>query len=67
MTLKEQVYAQAALLAGQLETQQADMLNVLCTAATASLTARLKEGLRPEDCTGSLSDWKKQRFSANLI
>ena len=50
MTLKEQVYAQAALLAGQLETQQADMLNVLCIAATASLTARLKEGLQPEDC-----------------
>lgn len=50
MTLKEQVYAQAALLAGQLENQQADMLNVLCTAATASLTARLKDGLQPEDC-----------------
>lgn len=50
MTLREQVYAQAALLAGQLENQQADMLNVLCTAATASLTARLKDGLCPEDC-----------------
>lgn len=50
MTLKEQVYAQAALLAGQLETEQADMLNVLCTASTASLAARLKDGLRPEDC-----------------
>ena len=50
MTLKEQVYAQAALLAGQLETQQADMLNVLCTASAASLAARLKDGLQPEDC-----------------
>ena len=50
MTLREQVYAQAALLAGQLETEQADMLSVLCTAATASLAARLKDGLRPEDC-----------------
>ena len=50
MTLKEQVYAQAALLAGQMETEQADMLRVLCTASTASLAARLKDGLRPEDC-----------------
>ncbi len=50
MTLREQVYAQAALLAGQLEEGQGDMLNALCTAATASLAARLKDGLRPEDC-----------------
>ena len=50
MTLKEQVYAQAALLAGQMETEQADMLRVLCAASTASLAARLKDGLRPEDC-----------------
>lgn len=50
MTLREQVYAQAALLAGQLEDHQPDMLNALCAAATASLTARLREGLRPEDC-----------------
>ena len=50
MTLKQQVYAQAALLAGQLEGNQSDILNALCSAATASLTARLREGLRPEDC-----------------
>ena len=50
MTLKEQVYAQAALLAGQLEQDQTEMLNVLCTAASASLAARLKDGLQPEDC-----------------
>ena len=50
MTLREQVYAQAALLAGQLETERADMLSVLCTASTVSLAARLKDGLRPEDC-----------------
>ena len=50
MTLKEQVYAQAALLAGQMESERSDMLNVLCTASTASLAARLKDGLRPEDC-----------------
>ena len=27
-----------------------DMLGALCTAATASLTARLREGLTPNDC-----------------
>lgn len=50
MTLKEQVFAQAALLAGQLDARQMDMLNALCTASTVSLAARLKEGLSPDDC-----------------
>ena len=50
MSLTDQVYAQAALLAGQLEENQPDLLRVLCTCATASLSARLREGLRPEDC-----------------
>ncbi len=48
MTLTEQVYAQAALLAGK--TENPEILNALCVAATAALTARLKEGLYPEDC-----------------
>lgn len=50
MTLTQQVYAQAALLAGALNEEQTAVLEVLCTASTASLTARLKEGLNPEDC-----------------
>ena len=50
MTLKEQVFAQAALLAGQLEGSRMEMLDVLCTASVASLTARLRPGLTPEDC-----------------
>ena len=50
MTLKEQVFAQAALLAGQLEGSRLEMLDVLCTASVASLTARLRPGLTPEDC-----------------
>ncbi len=50
MTLRDQVYAHAALLTGELEDSQAQILQVLCTAATASLAARLREGLRPEDC-----------------
>ena len=50
MTLSEQVYAQALLLAGDLEEQQAKLLEVLCSAATSSLTVRLREGITPEDC-----------------
>lgn len=50
MTLKEQVLAQAMLLAGELDTRQTELLGALCTAATASLAARLREGLTPQDC-----------------
>ena len=50
MSLTEQVYAQALLLAGELTPHQATVLNALCVAAHASLAARLREGLRPEDC-----------------
>ena len=50
MTLSEQVYAQAALLAGELSERQNGILRALCTASAASLAARLREGLRPEDC-----------------
>ena len=50
MMLQDQVYAQAALLAGELEDTEADMLKVLCRSAAASLSARLREGLTPEDC-----------------
>lgn len=50
MTLKEQVFAQAALLAGQMDAQQSALLDALCTAATVSLSTRLRDGLTPEDC-----------------
>ena len=50
MMLADQVFAQAALLAGDLNGRQTDLLSVLCTASTAALTARLKDGLTPEDC-----------------
>ena len=50
MNLNQQVFAQASLLAGRLEDGQQEILQVLCTAATAALTSRLREGLRPEDC-----------------
>ena len=50
MTLKEQVFAQAALLAGKLDEEKMRMLDALCGASTASLAARLREGLEPGDC-----------------
>lgn len=50
MTLREQVFAQAALLAGDLDSRQTDLLNILCAVSTSSLTARLREGLTPDDC-----------------
>ena len=50
MTLNEQVYAQALLLAGQLDDRQSQLLQVLCTAAASSLESRLRDGITPEDC-----------------
>ena len=50
MMLKEQVYAQALLLAGQLDSRQSQLLQVLCTAAASSLASRLRDGMTPEDC-----------------
>ena len=50
MTVTEQVYAQALLLAGDLEERQSQLLQILCTAAASSLEARLRDGITPEDC-----------------
>ena len=50
MSLKQQVYTQAVLLAGELTEHQMTMLDALCTAGTAALTARLRDGLTPADC-----------------
>ena len=50
MMLKDQVFAQAALLAGQLEEKQTELLRVLCLVASSSLAARLRPGLTVEDC-----------------
>ena len=44
------VFSQAALLAGQLDERQTELLKVLCQGAVSCLTARLREGLTPEDC-----------------
>ena len=50
MMLKEQIFAQAALLAGELDEKQAALLNVLCGGAASSLASRLRDGLTVEDC-----------------
>ena len=50
MSLRDQVLAQALLLAGELTERQQMVLGALCTATTASLNARLREGLTAEDC-----------------
>ena len=50
MTVAEQVFAQAVLLAGELDGQQTDLLKVLSAASASSLASRLKEGITPEDC-----------------
>ena len=50
MTVSEQVYAQALLLAGELNERQSQLLQMLCNAATSSLEDRLREGITPEDC-----------------
>ena len=50
MSLTDQVLAHALLLAGELSERQQILLGTLCTAATASLKARLREGLTADDC-----------------
>ena len=50
MTLSEQVYAQALLLAGDLEVRQSQLLQILSAAATSSLESRLRDGITAEDC-----------------
>ena len=48
--MKEQIFAQALLLTGELEPKQRELLRVLCGAAASSLQLRLKEGISVRDC-----------------
>ena len=50
MTLTEQIIAHAVLMAGELTEHQSRVLEVLCEAAASSLSARLRDGLTPDDC-----------------
>lgn len=50
MELNDQVYAQALLLAGELNDRQKALLQTFSSAAISSLRARMKDGLTEEDC-----------------
>ena len=50
MMLTEQIFAQAALLAGPLTERQTELLKVLVQTAESSLRNRLRDGLTGEDC-----------------
>ena len=50
MMVENLVFAQAALLAGELDGHHQALLRVLCQGAVAVLGSRLREGLTPEDC-----------------
>lgn len=54
MTLREQAYAQAVILAGELTEQQLNLLSVLCESNYLSLRARLRQGLTEHDCKADL-------------
>ena len=49
MSLEEQIYAQALVMAGPLSTEQENLLRVLSRAVKATLAGRLRENLKPED------------------
>ena len=81
MTLAEQIYAQALLMAGQLSQEQDALLRMLCRVAKTNLEGRLREGLKAEDlrsdfvAAGSLmalaalseSDGSPERFTAGEL
>ncbi len=48
--MKEQVFAQAALMAGELDERQQMLLRLLCEGALSGILARLREDVWPEDC-----------------
>lgn len=50
MTMIDQIYTQALLLAGNLGSEQESLLRTFCIAAERSLAARMKDSLAPEDC-----------------
>lgn len=50
MTLTDQIYAQALLMAGQLTPGSDALLRTLCQGVCGSLNTRLRKGLTAEDC-----------------
>lgn len=50
MTLDEQIYAQALMMAGELDREQDALLRILCRASRNTLEGRLRSGITSEDC-----------------
>ncbi len=50
MSLTEQIYAQALVLAQDLADSDRPMLEMLCRSAEVQLTQKLREGITLEDC-----------------
>lgn len=50
MSLTEQVFVQARFMAQDLTAENQALLEMLCKAAVASLTAKLRDEITPEDC-----------------
>ena len=81
MSLEEQIYAQALLMAGQLSQEQDALLRMLSRVAKTNLEGRLREGLQAGDlradfiAAGSLlalaalseSDGSPERFTAGEL
>ena len=53
--MTEQIFAQAALLAGPLTVQQKELLKIFCQSAAESLTVRLRENISAEDCRAAFT------------
>lgn len=54
MMLSQQVFAQALLMAGQLEQTQEELLRLLCDGATRSVCNRLRQGITVDDCKADI-------------
>lgn len=54
MTVSDQAYAQAMILAGGLSEKQSAMLSTLCQSNYRALEMRLRDGLTAEDCKADL-------------
>ena len=54
MSLAEQIYAQAVLLSGSLDPRQEALAQLLAGGVASTLTARLKRGLKADDCRADL-------------
>ena len=48
--MREQIYARALLMAGDLDGHQQELLRVLCAANASAMEARMRDTLTAEDC-----------------